>query len=159
MKNIVLLMVFTLLLCCKVEADEGFFDTNEVSISYSVFTEHLSNGTRDNGDDYNEDNHIIGLSVNRWVVSTFVNSYDDRSYSFGRNFRTRKWKPYGDRLYGRANFLVGAVYGYDEHLPDIAGFTPGALPMLEVGYDRFSVDTIVIPSDSTVMSILLKITF
>jgi hypothetical protein len=159
MNKTLLIVMLLLLVCVKVDADESFFDRNEVSISYSVFTEHLSNGTQDNGEDYNEDNHIIGLSVNRWFASTFVNSYDDRSYSFGRNFRTRKWKPYGDRLYGRANLLVGAVYGYDEHLPDIAGFTPGALPMFEVGYGRFAIDTLVIPSDSTVMSILLKITF
>jgi hypothetical protein len=155
----VIVMLFILFAYVKVNADDGIFGNHEVSVSYSLFTTHLSGGTQDNGEDYNEDNDIIALSVNRWVGTTFVNSYDKRSYGLGRTFRTGKWSPIDDDFFGRLNLSVGAIYGYGEQLPDVGGWTPGAVPALEVGYKRVSFDTIFIPSGSPVVSSLIKITF
>lgn len=139
--------------------DNTFLDNHEVSIGYSFYTTHFSGDYRGDGRKYNNNNQIIVLSIDQWFASTFVNSHFNRSYSAGYTFRTPKWQPVGEDFYGRLTLKVGLVYGYDDDLFDIAGFTPGALPSVEIGYKKLSIDTGIIPIGSGVMTCVLKYTF
>lgn len=160
-RNVLLLalVLAILLVCVKVRADDTFLDRHEVSIGWSFYTIHFSGEFSGDGDKYNNNNNIIALSIDQWFVATFNNSHYDRSYSAGYTFRTPKWQPVGDDWYGRANVMAGIVYGYDDQFINVGGFTPGIIPSVEVGYKMVSLDTIVIPIGSGVLSCILKVTF
>ena len=158
---LILVTILALLsVCDTVRADDNFLNKHEVSIGWSFYTVHWSDDSQqDNGEEYNNNNNILVLSIDQWFVSTFVNSYDNRSYALGYTFRTPKWQPFNNELYGRANLQAGVVYGYEDDLTTFGGWLPGILPSIEVGYKWFSIDTLVIPSESGVISCILKFTF
>lgn len=154
------LALSVLLAYAKVRADDSFLDRHEVSIGWSFYTLHWRDDSRQaNGDEYNNNNNIFVLSIDQWFVSTLENSYDNRSYALGYTFRTPKWHPFNNQLYGRANLKAGVVYGYEGNLTTFGGWLPGILPSIEVGYKWFSIDTLIIPSESGVISCILKFTF
>lgn len=142
---IMLLILSTATTCCA--------DKNEFSIGYAPICRHL------NEDDPNESNNGIFVSYDKWMGGTFINSYSKRSYFLGRSFKTSKWTPFNNEVFGRANFHIGAMYGYGKEYPNVGGWTLGGAPTIEIGYNRLSIETMIIPVDGGVISFMFKYTW
>lgn len=132
----------------------SFFDKHEVSIGYSFYTKHLNNE-----EDLNEINHVMALSVDQWSFMTFKNSHYIRSWFLGYDFRTRKYDPFNTMFYARANLYLGALFGYGEYMPDIYGWTIGAVPTIELGYKNIALETMICPVNGGVITSGIKLTF
>lgn len=129
-------------------ADDSFFDRHEVSFGYAPFCKHLFS----DNPDYNENNnHLFMLSVDQWFGMTFRNSYFDRCFAFGYNFRTRKWK-LSDNFYIRGNLPLGVVHGYHNRNIEVGGWAPAAIPTLEFGYANLSIHIAVFPVGSLMLT-------
>lgn len=74
------------------------------SVYYGVWTTHLSDKW-DN--DYNNDNQLVAVEYRDWVAGTFKNSFYDRTWIAGYNFKY-EWN---DLVLGA---VTGVSYGYDE---------------------------------------------
>lgn len=145
-------LTFIVILAMAVPCIAG--DVNEISIGYAPICRHF-----DYQPELNEVNHGLFVTYNKWFVGTFNNSHYIRSWFMGRTFRTKKWYPFGNEVFGRGNFHLGLLYGYGEYMPSIDGWTIGATPTFEMGYKQFSVETMVMPADGGVISVLFKWTW
>lgn len=149
---IILILVIT---CFNCFADDLFHEEKyEFSIGYIPICYHF-----DRDGDLNENNNGILLSYNKWLLSTFENSHEERSWFIGRTFRTKKWNPLDNEFFTRLNLHVGALYGYEDDMPDIGGWTIGVAPTAEVGYQRWSFEVVVMPFDGGVITGMLKYTW
>lgn len=155
-KIIILMPIFVLVLFIQTafcaEEKKEFFDKHECSIGYSVYTAHF-----DRDDTLNEENHAILVSVDNWFISTFENSHYKRSWFGGYALRYSFSK--SKTFKARANLYLGPLYGYEDDMPDVCGWTVGAVPTLELGYKMFVIETLVMPCDGGVVSCLFKINF
>lgn len=143
-----------ILICLPAHAEEDFFDKYDVYIAGSFFTDHakVSEGV-------NENNMALGISVDKWVGLTFENSHWKRSWFLGRTLCTKKWEPFDNDFFVRGNLHIGILYGYEDDMPDIAGWTIGAGPTAEIGYKRLSFEAFVVPFDGGVVVGLIKFKF
>lgn len=133
------------------------FDDLDISISTSLYTKHF---TEKEEGHYNETNELIGIDVNGWFGSTFVNSDYNRSWFVGKRFSTKKYDIIDDFMFARLNLYLGPLYGYgDKHVPTIEGWTLGILPSAEIGIDHFGMELVGIPTDTGVICVLGKIYF
>lgn len=127
---------------------------DEISIATSIYTHHL------NGDEtLNENNQGIAVNYNDWMAATFVNSNYKRSWVIARRFPTEKYRIINDNTFLRASFYAGVLYGYEEYMPDLRGWTIAATPSVEIGYKKVSLETMISPAGGGVVSSLIKITF
>lgn len=119
------LLAVAMVACASTAQAEDF---NFVSVEYAPFSNHLSDDNAPAGG-YNEDNHIVTVKIGHEVESnsawsynysagltTFDNSYDERSFGAGVGAEimydlTQVWS-----LYGGAD--LGLVSGYDGHVDD-----------------------------------------
>jgi len=147
------LIVLLLLIAAPCYAEQSFFDQHEVSLNYSFLTKHINES-----DDVNEQNHIIGLTIDRWSFMTFNNSHYIRSWFLGYRFSTGSIMWENTAFYGKANLYVGALYGYEEYVPDCRGWTVAAGPTIEIGYDRLAIETLIFPFNGGVVVCTIKIT-
>ena len=154
MKTIITYIILSVIIIVPECYAEKFFDKHEVIVSYGPGCKHF-NGD----DDLNESNNIMGASVDKWFGLTFVNSNDNRSWFAGRSFRTDKWKPLNENWFGRLNLHLGLLYGYEEDVPDVAGWTIAPIPTFEIGYKKVSMETMVVPFDGGVVGIIFKYAF
>jgi hypothetical protein len=138
--------------CYAEETD--FLARHEVAVGYSFLTKHFRGGG-----DLNENNNGIVLYLDNFVASTFENSNYNRSWFIGYAFRTKKWKPQDWDFFCRLNFYIGPLYGYGNDMPNIGGWTVGAVPTVELGYKHISLETMVAPFDGGVVSFIIKYTF
>lgn len=131
----------------------AYADEPEIWIGYAPICKHF------NGDpELNEQNHAVFLSYDKWIAGTFNNSGNIQSYFLGRTFQTDKWEY--NHYFSRLNIHIGALYGYEEDMPNIGGWTLGAAPTFEVGYKQYSLETMVNPfADGGVVSFMLKYTW
>lgn len=140
-----ILILFTIVTCCH---------ANENSIGYVPICKHFNNNP-----DLNEVNHGIFLFHDDLVIGTFENSGYIRSYFIGKTFDTKKWKLFSNEIFTKLNINIGLLYGYGEHLPDILGWSIGIMPTFEIGYKKFSIETMVFPVDGGVVSCMFKWSF
>ena len=112
----------------------------------------------DRGAEHNEVNHIVGLKIDKAVAVTFENSQSKRSWFIGYNFESRKYILSSD-LYAKAHLYLGGLYGYDEDMPDLQGWTVGAAPTLEVGWRQYSIEAMFMPVGGGVFSALFNYHF
>jgi hypothetical protein len=150
-KKIFFLTLITLLL---IIVPECYAEKHEVVISYGPGCKHF-----DGDDDLNEKNHIIGASLDKWFGLTFVNSDYNRSWFVGRTFRTNKWEPLNENWFGRLNVRLGLLYGYEEDVPDVAGWTIAPIPTMEIGHKKISMEILVVPFDGGVLGLMFNYTF
>ena len=155
---VVTIVLLTATFC---HAEDSFFDKHEVSIFASFYTKYLKGS-----EGLNERNNVLGISVDGYFASTFNNSHGHRSWLMGKVFSTRKFDLWDTGLYARANLYAGVLYGYGDDMPDVAGWTIGASPGLEVshrrlemGYGNLSIIILIAPFDGGVVTGLIGWTF
>ena len=71
----------------------------ELFLITGLATTHI-NGTKDT---FNNDNNLIAVQTNEFVVGTLVNSYYKRSYLLAYDYRWNDW----------SGVLLGGISGYD----------------------------------------------
>lgn len=149
----VIVVLLTTSLCY---AEESFFDKHETSIFTSVYTKHFKGS-----EGQNERNNALSIMVDQWFITTFENSKKGRSWLVGRRFSTDKFELWETGLHIRATLYAGGLYGYGDDMPDIAGWTIGAVPGLEIGHkeSKLSLTTLIAPFDGGVMVVLIGYTF
>lgn len=101
--------------------------------------------------DMNEDNHLIGAGYQRWELSSFINSFGDRSYS-----ASYRW-PLPARAF---SFSTGVIHGYGESADWFPMHHNG-----EVLFVTFNVETLAeskvnlrlrLMGDATLLSVVLR---
>ncbi len=147
-------IIIYIMLSAMIAVPSYALDKHEVIAIYGPGCKHL-----DGSDDLNESNNILGLSVDKWFGLTFVNSNYIRSWFVGRSFRTNKWKLFNENWFGRVNLHLGLLYGYEEDVPDIAGWTIAPIPTIEVGYKQISMEIMAVPFDGGVLGLMFNYAF
>jgi len=119
-------------------------ETVDIFIALGLVTRHVNPG-----DDTNEDSDFIALSVDKYSVSRFINSYNDETWFGGLNFHSDKLNIYKDSdFFLQGNLYAGAVTGYKDHLPNLYGVTPVLIPTIGLGYKRVCLEFMYFPSPS-----------
>jgi hypothetical protein len=117
-------------------------ETIDISLGLGLVTKHVNPGN-----DTNEDSDFIALSIDKYSVARFINSYNDETWVWGMNFHTSKWNIYQDSdFFLRGNLYAGLMSGYKDHLPNLCGITPVVLPTFDLGYKRVSLEFMYFPS-------------
>lgn len=98
-----------------------------------VYLGQWSRHTRDEGDEYNETHELIGIEHKNVFITSFVNSYSDRSYFGGYRLHTSL-----DDV-AEIGIKVGLVHGYEDLWQIGGGLSPMALPELTLKYDNIGV--------------------
>ena len=112
------------------------------SLLLGLYTRHV-----DPSDDTNESSQLLGLGYRDYTVAGFVNSYDDQSYFAGKRFHTQKFSRGGNGdWFVQGNLYAGLLYGYDDHVPNLEGFSPGLLPTVGVGYRNCALEMLYVPT-------------
>jgi hypothetical protein len=72
-----------------------------------MWSDHFLKGN----EEYETENNLIGISYGGYFFGTFINSYDDRTWSGGvqRDFYRNRWR----RLKLDSGYRAGLLYGYD----------------------------------------------
>lgn len=146
--TVVVLTLLICILCSPCMAAE------EYAVGYSFFTRHLNHES-----DLNENNHGLMLAADNVFISTFNNSHENRSWFLGYVFRTKKYDPFDTWFWLRGNIYVGPLYGYEEDMPSMSGWTIGAAPTFEMGYKKIALETMVTPADDGVVACMIKLLF
>ena len=124
----------------------------EIVIGYAPTSYHWDERDEPDGRPYNTENHAVMVSYNQWFGLTYENSHYNRTYSIGYEFRTAKWEPLNNPFFIRGTLPVGLMYGYEEKFPNVEGFSIGISPILEIGFDRLSLKTLIVPIDGGCIS-------
>jgi hypothetical protein len=128
-------------------ADEETVPSDEIvdfSVAVGLVTRHVNPG-----DDTNEDSDFIALSLDKYSIARFINSYNDETWFGGTQFHTPKLNIYqGSDFFLRGNLYAGLIYGYKDHLPNLGGVTPVLIPTIGLGYKRVSLEFMYFPSPS-----------
>ncbi len=104
MNKVFWLLVITILMPSLSVAEKK----NSVALNTSLFTWHLYRGQ-----DFNEDNEVLGLLYNDWFFTRYHNSHFGTSYGFG--YKWKEWqKPLGDNLRLDTDLWFGTANGYDD---------------------------------------------
>jgi len=91
--------------------------------------------------DYNSNHDLIGYEHEHWGVSTFKNSYYNRSVLLARRF---SWQVLPHIEVGAE---VGAVTGYRNHLSTVGAWAPVIVPNVAVTYGRAAIVFHVVPEE------------
>lgn len=158
MKKIFLFIItLSILFCNTAFGEETFLDKHEISIGYNFLTYHLRDRNRDV---MNEQNNGIFVSIDGWTGIEFETTKNKQGIFLGKNlYRTDKWLPFDNDMYGRLNLYGGALYGYDhrDKYPTVKGWGPFAFPSVETGYNKnIAIETVLGP---TLIISAIKITF
>lgn len=97
----------------------------------------------------NEQNHVLGIELDKYVLLTFNNTHFKRSWFAGYDLEYRMIDFMG--TWASLHLLGGALYGYGDSMPNLCGWSIGAAGAVEVGYGRVSVMASVLPFDGGVM--------
>jgi hypothetical protein len=120
-------------------------DSREMSIMISFFARHV-----DQSDNPNENLKMVVASYDNYVVSRYINTWDDPTYFAGKRFSTNKYAIYDNRnFFYQGNLYAGILYGYGNNAAiDIKGLAPGVFPTIGIGYKSTSVEMGYIPTPS-----------
>lgn len=86
-------------------------------------------------------NDLVGVEYHSLFVATFINSFNDRTYTVGvqRNLFVHDFQNHPNLVY-TLGYRLGGIYGYDSRLMHLAGETP-VLPfaqlVADLSYKRF----------------------
>ena len=117
----------------------------EMSFMVAFFARHV-----DQSDDPNEKLQMIVFSYDNYVVSRYINTWDDTTYFGGKRFSTRKYAIHRNRdFFYQANIYAGLLHGYGNNAAiNINGIAPAAFPTVGVGYKSTSLEMAYIPTPS-----------
>ena len=117
----------------------------EMSVMVAFFARHV-----DQSDDPNENLKMVAFSYDNWVVSRYINTWDDTTYFGGKRFSTRKYALNSNRdFFYQGNVYAGLLHGYGNNAAiNIKGIAPAAFPTIGVGYKSTSLEMAYIPTPS-----------
>jgi hypothetical protein len=153
MKDLIVLLVacIVLVLCVCIYS----VNAAEISIGYSPFSYHVDRP--DKNDDINENPNGIGVSYNGWSIVTFENSFFNRSWFLGKQFKWKEWS--NNSLFWGINIYAGILKGYDNDF-NVGGWSPAVAPTFEFGKGHYSLETSYMPTiHGGVFVGMLKYTF
>ena len=129
----------------------------EMSVMIGFFSRHV-----DQSDDPNENLRMVVFSYDNYVVSRYINTWDDTTYFGGKRFNTNKYALHENRdFFFQGNLYAGLLYGYGNNAAiNIKGIAPAVFPTIGAGYKNTSVEMAYIPTPSGgVFLSLLKYSF
>ena len=117
----------------------------EMSVMVGFFAKHV-----DQSDDPNENLRMVVVSYDNYVVSRYINTWDDTTYFAGKRFSTNKYAVYRNRdFFFQGSLYLGALYGYGNNADiNLKGIAPGVFPTIGVGYKTTSLEMGYIPTPS-----------
>ena len=117
----------------------------EMSVMVAFFARHV-----DQSDDPNEKLQMIAFSYDNWVVSRYINTWDDTTYFGGKRFSTKKYAFESNRnFFYQGNIYAGLLQGYGNNAAiNIKGIAPAAFPTVGVGYKSGSLEMAYVPTPS-----------
>jgi len=129
----------------NVEESSSKSNAREMSIMIGFFARHV-----DQSDNPNENLRMVVASYDNYVVSRYINTWDDPTYFGGKRFSTSKYAIYDSRnFFFRGCLYVGILYGYGNNAAiDIKGLAPAVFPTIGIGYKTTSVEMGYIPTPS-----------
>lgn len=103
---------------------------------------------------YNSTNDLLGIQYKGYILSTLVNSYDERTFfaGVGRKLIEKELKSNSNCSLG-IGYRAGLIHGYGDKYPNLIGFTPLVLPVFSLDYKRLGADLIVIPGKRPVFTL------
>ena len=120
-------------------------NSREMSLMIGVFARHV-----DQSDNPNEDLRMVVVSYDNYVVSRYVNTWDDPTYFGGKRFSTNRHAiSESGNFFCQGNVYLGILYGYGNNAAiDVKGLAPAVLPTIGVGYKTTAVEMGYIPTPS-----------
>ncbi len=117
----------------------------EMSFMVGFFAKHV-----DQSDDPNESLQMVVVSYDNYVVSRYINTWDDTTYFGGKRFSTNKYAVYRNRdFFFQGSLYAGLLYGYGNNAAiNIKGIAPAMFPTIGVGYESTSLEMGYIPTPS-----------
>lgn len=117
----------------------------EMSLMVGFFSRHV-----DQSDDPNENLKMVVVSYDNYVVSRYINTWDDTTYFGGKRFSTNRYAFHTNRdFFFQGNVYAGLLYGYGNNAAiNIKGIAPAAFPTIGVGYKSTSLEMAYIPTPS-----------
>jgi hypothetical protein len=127
---------------------EDSFDkskSREMSLMIGLFARHV-----DQSDNPNEDLKMVVLSYDNYVVSRYVNTWDDPTYFGGKRISTNKYPIFeSHNFFCQGNVYLGILYGYGNNAAiDVKGLAPAVFPTIGVGYKSTALEMGYIPTPS-----------
>lgn len=117
----------------------------EMSVMIGFFAKHV-----DQSDDPNEDLRMVVVSYDNYVVSRYINTWDDTTYFGGKRFSTSKYAFHRNRnFFFQGSLYAGILYGYGNNAAiNIKGIAPAMFPTIGVGYKSTSLEMGYVPTPS-----------
>jgi len=117
----------------------------EMSVMVGFFAKHV-----DQSDDPNENLQMVVVSYDNYVVSRYINTWDDTTYFAGKRFSTKRYAFHRNRdIFLQGSLYAGALYGYGNNADiNLKGIAPGVFPTIGVGYKTTSLEMGYIPTPS-----------
>ena len=128
-----------------VEGSSDKSDSREMSIMIGLFSRHV-----DQQDNPNEDLRMVVASYDNFVVSRYINTWDDPTYFGGKRFSTNKY-PFSEsgNFFYQGNLYGGILYGYGNNAAiNLKGIAPAMFPTIGIGYKTTSLEMGYIPTPS-----------
>jgi hypothetical protein len=129
----------------NVEGSSNKSASREMSLMISLFSRHV-----DQSDNPNENLRMVVASYDNYIVSRYINTWDDPTYFGGKRFSTNKY-PFSEspNFYYQGNLYGGVLYGYGNNAAiNIKGIAPAMFPTIGVGYKTTSLEMAYIPTPS-----------
>jgi hypothetical protein len=120
-------------------------DPREMSLMVGLFARHV-----DQSDNPNEDLRMVVASYDNYVVSRYINTWDDPTYFGGKRFSTNKYAfNESQNFFYQGNVYAGILYGYGNNAAiNVKGLAPAVFPTVGVGYKTTSLEMGYIPTPS-----------
>ena len=120
-------------------------DAREMSLMICLFSRHV-----DQQDNPNENLRMVVALYDNYVVSRYINTWDDPTYFGGKRFSTNKY-PFSEsqNFFYQGNVYAGILYGYGNNAAiNIKGLAPAMFPTVGIGYKTTSLEMGYIPTPS-----------
>ena len=120
-------------------------DPREMSLMVALFARHV-----DQSDNPNENLRMVVASYDNYVVSRYINTWDDPTYFGGKRFSTNKYAiNESQNFFYQGNVYAGILYGYGNNAAiNVKGLAPAVFPTVGVGYKTTTLEMGYIPTPS-----------
>lgn len=116
------------------------------SLLLGMFSHHTSNK------DHNETHNLLGIDYKGYSVGTFKNSFSDQTYYAGISRKLYEYE-FRKNIKFDVKYKLVAMYGYQDHYPDLAGITPLIMPMFGLSFGYTGVDFMAIPAKNPTFTV------
>lgn len=105
---------------------------------------------------YNEENNMFGFEYKGYALTTFQNSFSERTYFAG--VARKMWKKQICKNFDiDLQYKAGLMHGYGDKYPNIGGVTPLVLPMIGFNFMKVGIDLTVIPSNYPIFAVSTRV--